>query len=151
MAKARARKDTGKGLGPGTRRTGRRNVGTGFPSPVHAVVVWLIHPFFNILPTPPLNLTSQMLLWEHVIFVICWDGVELGPLVVRPLIGLLYHPWVVVMMMMTKQSAERMTGTTKRSIRRNPAPVSLCPPQIPTDLTRDRTRPTAMGSRQLTA
>jgi hypothetical protein len=38
-----------------------------------------------------------------------------------------------------------------RSTRRKPAPVQLCPPQIPHDLTRARTRAAAVGSRQLTA
>jgi hypothetical protein len=38
-----------------------------------------------------------------------------------------------------------------RSIRRKPATVSLCPPQIPHDLTRVRTRVAAVGSRILTA
>jgi hypothetical protein len=38
-----------------------------------------------------------------------------------------------------------------RSTRRKPAPVPLCPPQIPHDLTWDRTRTAAAGSRRLTA
>jgi hypothetical protein len=38
-----------------------------------------------------------------------------------------------------------------RSTRRKPAPVPLCPPQIPHDLTGDRTRAAAVGSQRLTA
>jgi hypothetical protein len=38
-----------------------------------------------------------------------------------------------------------------RSTRRNLAPMPLCPPQIPHDLTRARTRSAAVGSRRLTA
>jgi hypothetical protein len=38
-----------------------------------------------------------------------------------------------------------------RSIRKKPVPVPLCPPQIPYDLTRVRTRDSAVGSRRLTA
>jgi hypothetical protein len=38
-----------------------------------------------------------------------------------------------------------------RSTRRKPAPVPLCPPQIPHDLTWDRTRAAAVGSQRLTA
>jgi hypothetical protein len=38
-----------------------------------------------------------------------------------------------------------------RSSRRKPAPVPLCPPQIPNDLTWDRARAAAVGSRRLTA
>jgi hypothetical protein len=32
-----------------------------------------------------------------------------------------------------------------------PVPVPLCPPQIPHEMTRDRTRASAVGGRQLTA
>jgi hypothetical protein len=42
-------------------------------------------------------------------------------------------------------------GRRNRNIRRKPAPVSLCPVQIPHDLTSDRTLAAAVGSRQLTA
>jgi hypothetical protein len=38
-----------------------------------------------------------------------------------------------------------------RSTRRKPAPVPLCPPQIPHDLAWDRTRAVAVGSQRLTA
>jgi hypothetical protein len=43
------------------------------------------------------------------------------------------------------------TGRGNRSIRRKPAPVPLCPPQIPHDLTWARTWTSAVGSRRLTA
>jgi hypothetical protein len=42
-------------------------------------------------------------------------------------------------------------GRGNRSTLRKPAPVPLCPPQIPRDLTWDRTRAAAMGSQRLTA
>jgi hypothetical protein len=42
-------------------------------------------------------------------------------------------------------------GRVNRSTRRKPAPVPLCLPQIPHDLTWDRTRAAAVGSQQLTA
>jgi hypothetical protein len=42
-------------------------------------------------------------------------------------------------------------GRGKRSTRRQPAPVPLCPPQIPHDLSRTRTRTAAVGSRRLTS
>jgi hypothetical protein len=41
-------------------------------------------------------------------------------------------------------------GRGNRSTRRKPAPAPLCPPQIPHDQTRARTRATAMGSQRLT-
>jgi hypothetical protein len=37
------------------------------------------------------------------------------------------------------------------STRRKPATAPLCPPQIPLDQTRDRTRAAAVGSQRLTA
>jgi hypothetical protein len=42
-------------------------------------------------------------------------------------------------------------GRGNRNARRKPAPAPLCPPQIPLDQTRDRTRAAAVGSQRLTA
>jgi hypothetical protein len=42
-------------------------------------------------------------------------------------------------------------GKGNRSTRRKPAPAPLCPPQIPLDQTRDRTRAAAVGNQRLTA
>jgi hypothetical protein len=42
-------------------------------------------------------------------------------------------------------------GRGNRTTRRKPTPVPLCSPQIPHDLTRARTRATAVGSQRLTA
>jgi hypothetical protein len=42
-------------------------------------------------------------------------------------------------------------GRGNRSTRRKTAPVPLCPPQIPHDLTLARTRAATVGSRRLTA
>jgi hypothetical protein len=41
-------------------------------------------------------------------------------------------------------------GRGNQSTRRKPAPAPLCPPQIPLDQTRARTRATAVGNQQLT-
>jgi hypothetical protein len=41
-------------------------------------------------------------------------------------------------------------GRGNRSTGRKPAPVPLCPPQIPHDLTWDRTRAAAVGNQRLT-
>jgi hypothetical protein len=43
-----------------------------------------------------------------------------------------------------------MIGSGNRSTRRKPAPVPLCPPQIP-HAARTRTRAAAVGSQRLTA
>jgi hypothetical protein len=40
-------------------------------------------------------------------------------------------------------------GRGNRSTRRKPAPAPLCPPQIPLDKTRARTRAAAVGSQRL--
>jgi hypothetical protein len=42
-------------------------------------------------------------------------------------------------------------GRANRSIRRKPAPVPLCPPKIPHDLTWAGIRVAAVGNRRLTA
>jgi hypothetical protein len=42
-------------------------------------------------------------------------------------------------------------GRGNRSTRRKPPPMPLCPPRIPHDKTRARTRATAVGSQRLTA
>jgi hypothetical protein len=42
-------------------------------------------------------------------------------------------------------------GRGNRRTQRKPAPAPLCPPQIPLDKTRARTRAAAVGSQQLTA
>jgi hypothetical protein len=44
-----------------------------------------------------------------------------------------------------------MLSKGNRSTRRKPAPVPLCPPQIPHGLTQARTRATSVGSRRLAA
>jgi hypothetical protein len=46
---------------------------------------------------------------------------------------------------------EMNIGRGNRSTRKKPAPGPLCPPQIPLDQIRARTRAAAMGSQRLTA
>jgi hypothetical protein len=58
----------------------------------------------------------------------------------RPLIGPLYLPLVIMKM-------ENFVEGGNRSCRRKPVPVQLCPPQMPLDQTRDRTRVAAVRSR----
>jgi hypothetical protein len=74
-----------------------------------------------------------------------WDWVHLA---LRPLFGLSYQPQTI------EDDCEAIGGMRigmgSRSTRRKPVPVPLCPPQIPHDLTRARTRASAVGSRRLT-
>jgi hypothetical protein len=72
------------------------------------------------------------------------------PLALRPLFGLLYQPQMIDDDDYGAVGRIRI-GRGNRSTRRKPAPVPLCPPQIPRDLTRTRTRATAVGSQRLTA
>jgi hypothetical protein len=96
-------------------------------------------------------------LWQHFkfattenysilfFFLIGWDWVHM---VLRPLFGLLYQPQMI--------DDERgaiggmWIGRGNRSSRIKPASIQFCPPQIPHDLTRARTRATTVGSRRLT-
>jgi hypothetical protein len=75
-----------------------------------------------------------------------WDWVHL---VLRPLFGLLYQ-----LQMIDVDDCGAIGGMQivrgNRSIQRKPASVPLCPPQIPHDLNRTRTRATAVGGLQLT-
>jgi hypothetical protein len=78
--------------------------------------------------------------------VVGWDRVHF---VRRSLTGLLYH-----LRMIDDECGAvggMIIGRRNRSTRRKPAPVPLCSPQIPHDLTWARTRATAVGSRRLTA
>jgi hypothetical protein len=76
--------------------------------------------------------------------------VRLSPLGTSATGGLLYQP-----RMIDDDDYEAVGGMRidrgYRSTRRKPAPVPLCPPQIPHDLTLDRTRAAAVGSQRLAA
>jgi hypothetical protein len=66
----------------------------------------------------------------------------------RSLFGLLYQPQMI------DDDCGPIVGMRigrgNRITRKKPAPVPLCPPQIPRDLTRARTRAAAVRSRRLT-
>jgi hypothetical protein len=89
---------------------------------------------------------AQLHEWVSEFLEVGWDWVHL---VRRPLIGLFYQPRMIddecgavgVMRI----------GRGNRSTRRNAAPVPLCPPQIPHDLTWARTTAAAVGRQRLTA
>jgi hypothetical protein len=83
-------------------------------------------------------------------FFIVFSGVRLSPLGTAATTGLLYQPHTI-------GNGDRgaivgmKIGRGNRSTRRKPAPVPLCPPQIPHYLTRARIRAAAVGSQRLTA
>jgi hypothetical protein len=77
-------------------------------------------------------------------------GVRLSPLGTSATVALLYQPRMIDDDDYGALGGMR-TGRGNRSTRRKPASVALCPPQIPHDLTWDRTRAAAVGSQRLTA
>jgi hypothetical protein len=82
-------------------------------------------------------------------FLVSLGGVRLSPLGTSATVGLLYQPWMID----DDYGAVggMRIGRGNRITRRKPAPVPLCPPQIPHDLIWDRTRAAAVGSQRLTA
>jgi hypothetical protein len=83
-------------------------------------------------------------------FFIILSGVRLSPLGTAATTGLLYQPQMVDDGDCGAIGGMRI-GRGNRSTRRNPAPAPLCPPHIPHDQTRARTRAAAVGSQRLTA
>jgi hypothetical protein len=84
------------------------------------------------------------------LFFIILSGVRLSPLGTANTTGLSYQP------QMTDDGDCGAIGGMKigrgnRSTRRKTCPASLCPPQIPLDQTRVRTRAAALGRQRLTA
>jgi hypothetical protein len=78
----------------------------------------------------------------YYFFIIIISGVRLSPLGTTATTGLLYQP-----QMMDDGDCGAIGGLKigrgNRSTRRKPAPVPLCPKQIPHDQTRARTRAAA--------
>jgi hypothetical protein len=93
----------------------------------------------------PTNLNSHTINFSFFFLGVGWDWVHLAR---RPLTGLLYQPWVFGDWF--GADGGMRIGRGNRSTRRKPAPVPLCPPQIPHDLTWARTRAAPVGSRRLT-
>jgi hypothetical protein len=96
------------------------------------------------------SVTSQKVLVLVLFFFSSWGVWDWVHSVRRPLIGLLYQPRII-----DDDECGAVGGISigrgSRSTRRKPAPVPLCIPQIPHDLSWARTRAAAMGSMRLTA
>jgi hypothetical protein len=80
-----------------------------------------------------------------IIIIIILSGVRLSPLGTVATTGLLYQPQMIDDGDCGAIGGMKI-GRRNRSIRRKPAPVPLCPPQIPHDQTRARTWTTEVGS-----
>jgi hypothetical protein len=76
--------------------------------------------------------------------------VRLSPLGTAAITSLLYQPQMIDDGD-CGAIVEIKIGKGNRSTRRTPAPTPLCPPQIPHDQTRARTRTAAVGSQRLNA
>jgi hypothetical protein len=85
----------------------------------------------------------------YYFFLVSLGGVRLSPLGTSATVGLSYQPRMI------DDDYGAVGGMRidrgNRSTRRKPASVPLCPPQIPHDLTWDRTQAAAVGSQRLTA
>jgi hypothetical protein len=88
-----------------------------------------------------------LLFYYFLFFLVGRDWVHLA---LRTLFGLLYQPQMIDEGGDCGTIGGMRIGRGNRNTRRKPTPVPLCPPQIPHDLTRARTRAAAVGSRWLT-
>jgi hypothetical protein len=98
-----------------------------------------------------LHVTSRTRTYRlRILFFFILSGVRLSPLGTAAATGLMYQP-----QMLDDGDCGAIGGMKigrgNRSTRRKPAPVPLCPPQIPYDQTRARTRAAAVGSQRQTA
>jgi hypothetical protein len=90
--------------------------------------------------------------YDRLTFYYCFilSGVRLSPLGTAATTGLLYQ-----LQMIDDGDCGAICrmkiGRGNRSTRRKRAPTSLCPPQIPQDQSRARTRAAAVGSQRLSA
>jgi hypothetical protein len=89
-------------------------------------------------------------LFFYFFFLVSLGGVRLSPLGTSATAGLLYQPRMIDDDDYGAVGGMKI-GRGNRSTRRKPAPVALCPPQIPHDPTWDRTRAAVVGSQRLTA
>jgi hypothetical protein len=77
------------------------------------------------------------------------SGVRLSPRGTTAITGLLYQPQMIDDGDCGAVGGMKISKGNRSTRRKTPA--SLCPPQIPHDLIRARTRANAVGSQQLTA
>jgi hypothetical protein len=111
-------------------------------------IVYVRPDTFTNAPVSPLKLPyyfySRSAIWLPLhlgsgyvppfFFIVFLGGVRLSPLGTSATLGLLYQPRMIDGGDFGAVSGIRI-GRGNRSTRRKPAPVPLCPPQIPHDLT----------------
>jgi hypothetical protein len=86
---------------------------------------------------------------DFILFFIITSGVGLSPLGTAATSVLLYKPQMIDEGDCGAVGGMKI-GRGNRSTGRKPAPAPLCPPQIPHDQTRARTRAATVGSQRLT-
>jgi hypothetical protein len=129
-----------------------RNVRSCTLREIHPLVVWSSSVERSAVAHMQLTLLSSRPVagpCEHSFIIIILSGVRLSPLGSAATTGLLYQPQMVDDADCRAIGGMKF-GTGNRSTRRKFAPAPLCPPQIPHDLTRTRTRSSAVGSQRLT-
>jgi hypothetical protein len=104
-------------------------------------------PNFNKSVHYIVNQFFECMIWSSQAVV---SGVRLSPLRTAATTGLLYQPQMIDDGDCREIGGMKI-GTGNRSTRRKSASAPLCPPQIPHDQTRARTRAAAMGRQWLTA
>jgi hypothetical protein len=87
---------------------------------------------------------------KNIFFLVSLGGVRLCSLGTSATVYLLYQPWMIDDYDYGAVGGLRI-GRGNQNSRRKPAPVALCLPQIPHDLTWDRNWAAAVGSQRLTA
>jgi hypothetical protein len=137
-------------IGRGNRSTGRKTV----PAPLYPSQSHMTWPRIELEPSRCEPATNRLRYGTPCHFNLFFFSVSLGAVRLSPLgtsatVGLLYKPRMID----DDYGAigGMRIGRGNRSTRRKLAPVPLCPPQIPHDLTWDRTRTYAVGSQRLTA
>jgi hypothetical protein len=105
--------------------------------------------FFGFLYRYLLYMGTVVLI-ARLFYIIIISGVRLSPLGTAATTGLLNQPQMICGGDYGEIGGMKV-GRGNRSTRRKPAPAPHCPPQIPHDQTRARTRAVAVGSPRLTA
>jgi hypothetical protein len=105
----------------------------------------------NRFQLPASIILFRSLVSNAIFFLVSLGGVRLSPLGTSATVGPLYQPRMIDDDDDYGAVGGMRNGRGNRNTRRKPAPVPLCPPQIPHDLTWDRTRAAAAGSQRLTA
>jgi hypothetical protein len=87
---------------------------------------------------------------QRLLNIIIFNGVRLSPLGTAATTGLLYQTQMIDDGDCGATGGMKI-GRGNRSTRRKAAPAPFCPPQIPHNYTRARTRVAVVGSQRLTA